>query len=248
MNEALNNPMDSNDGSRIDLLYQDRPIVVVAKPSGLMVHRTNISTDRVFLSELLLEQLGRKVWNVHRLDRATSGVLLCALDAETAGLLGKQFMAGTVEKRYLAVVRGWIDDEGAIDRPLRHENRGDQDALTRFRCLGRVELDEPVLPYPTARYSLVELVPETGRRHQLRRHLNGLSHPIVGDVNHGDRRHNRLFRMKFRSHRLLLHAERLAFDHPESGERMDIRAPLPPEFLRVLEALGFSDRNALRAY
>ncbi|MEE4330318.1 MAG: pseudouridine synthase, partial [Wenzhouxiangella sp.] len=131
MSETNGRPMESLEHQGIDVLYSDERIVVVAKPSGLMVHRTNISTDRVFLSELLLEQLGRKVWNVHRLDRATSGVLLCALDAETAGLLGKQFMAGTVEKRYLAVVRGWIDYEGIIDRPLRHANRGDQDALTR---------------------------------------------------------------------------------------------------------------------
>lgn len=224
----------------VPVLYRDAHLIVVAKPSGLMVHRTTISRDRIFLSEILREQLGQRVWTVHRLDRATSGVLLCALDAETAGALGKQFMAGTVEKRYLAVVRGWIDDEGLIDRPLRHEQRGDQEAVTRFRCLARTELDEPVAPHPTARYSLVELAPETGRRHQLRRHLNGIAHPIVGDVNHGDRRHNRLFRMKFGSHRLLLHAERLAFDHPDSGRRMDMRLPPPSEFLAVIGALGWA--------
>lgn len=223
----------------IDILHRDERIVVVAKPSGLMVHRTNISRDRVFLSEMLREQLGQRVWTVHRLDRATSGVLLCALDVEAAGELGKQFMAGTVAKRYLAIVRGWSDDEGVVERPLRHERRGDQEAITRFRCLARTEIDEPVAPHPTSRYSLVELTPETGRRHQLRRHMNGLAHPIIGDVNHGDRRHNRLFRMKFGSHRLLLHAERLAFDHPETRERLDIEAPLPIEFAHVTKALGW---------
>ena len=225
----------------IEVLHRDNRMVVVAKPSGLMVHRTNISRDRVFLSELLREQLGQRVWTVHRLDRATSGVLLCALDAETAGELGKQFMAGTVEKRYLAVVRGWIDDEGIIDRPLKHERRGDQEAVTRFRCLARTEIDEAVPPHATARYSLVELEPETGRRHQLRRHLNGIAHPIIGDVNHGDRRHNRLFKMKFGSHRLLLHAERLAFDHPDHGERLAFRVPPPDDVRQPIVALGWAD-------
>lgn len=228
-----------NDPQPIPVLHRDKRLVVVDKPSGLMVHRTSISRDSVFLAELLREQLGQRVWTVHRLDRATSGILLCAMDVEAAGELGKQFMAGTVDKRYLAVVRGWIDDEGVVDRPLKHERRGDQEALTRFRCLGRAELDEAVAPHPTSRYSLVELVPETGRRHQLRRHMNGMAHPIIGDVNHGDRRHNRLFRMKFGSHRLLLHAERLAFDHPDSGERIELRTGPPAEFRNVVEALGW---------
>ncbi len=236
--------MSSSDAPpSIEILHRDDRLVVVAKPSGLMVHRTNISRDRVFLSEILREQLGQRVWTVHRLDRATSGVLLCALDVEAAGELGKQFMAGTVDKRYLAVVRGWIGDEGVVDRPLRHERRGDQDAITRFRCLARAELGEPVAPHPTARYSLVELVPETGRRHQLRRHMNGLAHPIIGDVNHGDRRHNRLFRIKFGSHRLLLHAERLAFDHPDGTRRLDLKTTVPDEFGQVIDALGW--RSAL---
>ncbi|MBY6203505.1 pseudouridine synthase [Halomonas denitrificans] len=227
----------------IEVLHRDDRIVVVAKPSGLMVHRTNISRDRVFLSEILRERLGQRVWTVHRLDRATSGVLVCALDVEAAAILGKQFMAGTVEKRYLAIVRGWIDDEGLIDRPLKHEQRGDQEAMTRFRCLARAEIDEPVAPHPTSRYSLVELRPETGRRHQLRRHLNGLAHPIIGDVNHGDRRHNRLFRMKFASHRLLLHAERLAFEHPATADRLAFHAPLPDDIRRVQTALGWSESS-----
>ena len=224
----------------IEILHRDDRLLVIAKPSGLMVHRTNISRDRIFLADILREQLGQRVWMVHRLDRATSGVLLCALDVDAAAELGKQFMAGTVEKRYLAVVRGWIDDEGTVDRPLKHEQRGDQQAVTHFRCRARAELDEPVAPHPTARYSLVELTPETGRRHQLRRHLNGIAHPIIGDVNHGDRRHNRLFRMKFGCHRLLLHAEQLAFDHPETDQRLTIETVPPPEFKQVVEALPWT--------
>lgn len=220
-------------------LYIDEHVCAIAKPTGIMVHYSRISTDTTFLADLLREQLGRRVWPAHRLDRATSGVLLFALNAEAAAVLGRQFEAGTVAKRYLALVRGWLDDGGVIDRPLKKSGKREQPAVTRYRCLARTELNEPVPPHPTARYSLVELEPETGRTHQLRRHLNGIAHPIVGDVGHGDRRHNRLFRMKFGCHRLLLHAASLAFDHPATGERMDLRCELASEFRAVVDALDW---------
>jgi tRNA pseudouridine65 synthase len=224
------------------ILHQDDVLCAVAKPSGIMVHRSAITADRVFLNDLLRARIGRRVWPAHRLDRATSGVLLFALTADAAAALGRQFELGTVEKRYLALVRGWLPDEGRIDRPLR-DGRGagrDYDALTRFRCLGRTELPVAVAPHATARYSLAEVRPETGRTHQIRRHFNHIAHPIVGDVNHGDRHHNRLFRERYGCHRLLLHASCLAFTHPDSGETLRIEADLEPEFNAVLDAVGLS--------
>jgi tRNA pseudouridine65 synthase len=206
-----------------------------------MVHRSRISTDTVFVADLLRAQLGRRVRAVHRLDRATSGALLFALDREAAADLGRQFSAGSVEKRYLAVVRGWVDDEGRIERPLQRPRGVAQPALTRYRCLGRIELPVPVPPHASARYSFVQAMPETGRRHQIRRHFNGIAHPVVGDVNHGDRRHNRLFRARFGCHRLLLHAERLAFRHPDDGRWMIVRAPARADFRDVLDALGWDE-------
>ena len=100
------NPMSGESGTRLRVLYLDDRICAVDKPPGIMVHRTGITADRVFLVDLLRAQLGRRIWTVHRLDRATSGVLLFALDAATAADLGRQFQAATICKRYLAVVRG----------------------------------------------------------------------------------------------------------------------------------------------
>lgn len=225
----------------LDVLHLDDQVCVLNKPSGIMVHRTNISTDRIFLADLARERLGRRVWTVHRLDRATSGALMLALNAEAAADLGRQFEAGTIEKRYTAVVRGWIDDAGEIDKPLKRTRGRLQPALTRYRCLARTELPVPVPPHETARYSLVQLRPESGRMHQLRRHLNHIAHPIVGDVNHGDRRHNRLFRARFSCHRLLLHAAAIRFVHPAGGETVRVDAPAPEDFESVVRALGWTD-------
>lgn len=224
----------------VPVLFRDDRLAAVSKPCGLMVHRTSISRDREFLSEILREELGRRIWTVHRLDRATSGVLLVALDRNAAADLGSQFEAGEIGKRYLAVVRGWTEDGGEIDKPLRASRNRFQDAVTRFRCLARTELPVAVPPYATARYSLLDIQPLTGRGHQIRRHLNHISHPIVGDVNHGDRRHNRLFRSRFGCHRLLLHAYAIAFRHPDDGESMQIESAPPDNFSRVVDALGWS--------
>lgn len=225
----------------LDLLYLDDRLCAIAKPVGIMVHRTGISTDRVFLVDLLRERLGRRIWTIHRLDRATSGVLLFALDVEMAAAMGRLFEAGEITKRYLAVVRGWLDESGEIDKPLSGARNKTRDALTRYRRLAVTELPVAVPPHETARYSLALIEPQTGRTHQIRRHFNHISHPIVGDVNHGDRRHNRLFRARFGCHRLLLHAVSLAFRHPGTQLPLNLYAPLPTEFFEVGSALRWSD-------
>lgn len=225
----------------VDILYMDDRLCAVAKPCGIMVHRSSISTDRVFLADLLREQLGQRIWTVHRLDRATSGVLLFALDVEMAAELGRLFEGGAIAKRYLAVVRGWLDDCGRVEKPLAGARNKTRDALTLYRCLARTELPVAVPPHQTARYSLALVEPKTGRTHQIRRHFNHISHPIVGDVNHGDRRHNRLFRARFGCHRLLLHAASLKFEHPGHGRKLHINAPPPEDFLSVTESPGWSE-------
>lgn len=206
-----------------------------------MVHRTGISTDRTFLVDLLRERLGRRIWTVHRLDRATSGVLLFALDVEMAAEMGRLFEAGAIDKRYLAVVRGWLEESGEIDKPLSGARNKTRDALTHYRRLAATELPVAVPPHETARYSLAAVAPKTGRTHQIRRHFNHISHPIVGDVNHGDRRHNRLFRVRFGCHRLLLHAVSLEFQHPATSRALKLQAPPAKEFLDVVNALGWSE-------
>jgi len=224
----------------LDVLYEDASLVVVNKPSGVLVHRSGEAPDRVTCMQLLRNQLGHHVFPLHRLDRQTSGVLVFARDAEAAARLCALFAEGAVSKRYLAVVRGWCEEAVTVDRPLRDEDSEvERDAVTRVRLLARVELPVAVGPYESARFSLVEACPETGRRHQIRRHLRSISHPIVGDTRHGEGRQNRLFREHFGVERMLLHALALEFTDPGTGLRVNVEAPLDTVFLGVCERFGW---------
>ena len=232
----------------LSILYQDDRLVAVHKPAGLLVHRTDLDRHETrFAVQLLRDQLGRKVWPVHRLDRGTSGVLLFALDPDTAGATGRQFEAGTVWKRYVAVVRGHPPLAGVIDHPLarRDDERespsggGPQAAVTHFRRLATAELPDAVDRYPTSRYALLALQPVTGRRHQLRRHLKHLAHPILGDATYGKGRHNRFFAERFGSRRLLLACTDLLLRHPENGRPLYLQAPPSADFLAVTTALAW---------
>ena len=234
----------------LPVLYQDRHLVAIHKPAGLLVHRTDLDRHETrFAVQMLREQLGVRVWPVHRLDRGTSGVLLFALDADTARLLGQQFEAGSVAKTYLAVVRGHPPEAGCIDHPLsrRYDDREGQadrsveaqPALTRYRRLATAELPVPVDRYPTSRYALLEIQPETGRRHQIRRHLKHIAHPVIGDATYGKGRHNRMFAERFGCARLLLACTRLALLHPPSCQPLVVEAPLETDFQALLAALGW---------
>ncbi|UCV12837.1 tRNA pseudouridine(65) synthase TruC [Dechloromonas denitrificans] len=236
---------------QLPILFRDQHLVVIDKPPGLLVHRSEIDRHETrFAIQILRDQIGQRVWPAHRLDRGTSGVLLFALDIETAGKLGRQFEAGIVDKRYLAVVRGIPPESGEIDHPLtrqrdsyefKGENSSDeaQTALTHYRRLASVELPFAVDRYPSSRYALVELLPVTGRRHQLRRHLKHIAHPIIGDATHGKGRHNRFFAEHFGANRLLLACTELSFDHPISGQRVNVKAPVSGEFATTLAQLGW---------
>jgi len=227
----------------LDIVYRDEYVVVIEKPAGLLVHRSYLARrERWFAMQLLRDQIGQHVFPVHRLDRPTSGLLMFALSAEVAALLGEQFSAGGIHRGYHAVVRGYAPDQGRIDYPLKEEldkiadqkakkNKAAQDAVTNFVTLERVELPFKVsTKHDTTRYSLVQLAPETGRKHQLRQHLAHLRHPIVGDTRHGDGRHNDFFRTHFNCHRLLLAATKLSFHHPISKTPVVLEQALPEEF------------------
>jgi tRNA pseudouridine65 synthase len=232
----------------LTLLYRDAQVAVIDKPSGLLVHRSPIDRhERRFAVQLLRNQLGQRVYPAHRLDKGTSGALAFGLDRASGAQLATQFATGTVRKRYVAIVRGWPADSGLIDHPLDPveddvlgpQAGGPRDAQSTYRTLATVELPHRVDRYPTSRYALLELEPLTGRRHQLRRHLAHLSHPIVGDSTYGKGRHNRLFGELFGSRRLLLACTRLAFSHPVSGATIVVDAPLALEFAAVVRRLGW---------
>jgi len=205
----------------------------VNKPPGLLVHRTGLDAGETqFALQLLRDQLGRPVWPAHRLDKGTSGVLLFALDAATASLLGQTFDVGdSVKKTYRAVVRGWPPAEGLIDHPLKRMpddarvgREEVQDAQTRYRTLEHYELPLPYGSFATTRCALVELQPLTGRRHQLRRHLKHIAHPIIGDATHGKGPLNRAVAELLGMQRLWLHALRLQIRHPVSNLPLSIEA------------------------
>jgi len=219
----------------LQILYQDEHYVAIDKPPGLLVHRSPISRDRVFALQLLRDQLGRRVYPVHRLDRATSGVLIFGLSAAAAARLVARFEARLVDKEYLTVARGWVDAEGVIDHPVADDegNGVAQPARTSYRGLATVELPFAVDRYPTARYSLVCVMPETGRRQQIRKHFKHISHHLIGDTTHGNGRHNRFFREQLGIARLLLMAQRLRFAHPYHGGPIEIDAVPDADWWRV---------------
>ena len=218
--------MTSADPLQLPILYRDESLVVVNKPSGLLVHR-GWGRDAVVAMTVVRNRLGRWVYPVHRLDRGTSGALIFALDPDTANGLQAQFSAGTVEKRYLALVRGIPPESGEIDHPIAKVRGGEKAAArTSYRRLATYE-----------RYALVEARPHTGRLHQIRRHFKHLSHPLIGDVRYGKGEHNRLFRERFGLHRLALHALEIALDHPASGHRIRCTAPLPEDLAGPFRAM-----------
>lgn len=229
----------------LKILYQDSHYIAVDKPAGMLVHRTRIAEEGEYALQRLRDQIGQHVFTVHRLDRPTTGVLLFALDSDAARHIALQFENRTIEKHYLAVVRGYTEEYGIIDYPLREEpHKPHQEAITSYRRLATVELDIPVGRYPSARYSLIEVIPRSGRLHQIRKHMHHIFHPIVGDTTHGEGRHNRLFRDHFDSQRLLLFASRLCFTNPYSGARICVDAPLDETIQRLFARLGWQCGSA----
>jgi tRNA pseudouridine65 synthase len=237
----------------LEIIYQDAHFVAINKPSGLLVHRSFLDKRETrFAMQMLRDQLGQHVFPVHRLDRPTSGVLLFALSSEDARAMNQLFIDGTIQKRYIALTRGFAPESVVLDKPLKEEldkiadkfadqNKAPQEAITEFRCLHQAALPIPLGKFPTVRYSLVECFPKTGRKHQIRRHLKHLAHPIIGDVNHGDNTQNHFFYEHFQLQRLMLFATTLSFVHPYTNEPICIRANLGPEMLAVCKALGWPE-------
>jgi len=235
----------------LTLIHRDEAIAVFNKPAGLLLHRSFIDRhEKRFALQMARDLLGQRVFPVHRLDRPTSGVLLFALNPEIASILTASFAQSAVTKGYLAIVRGITPAEGTIDHPLleeqdkhdpyRQEDKEPQSAVTFYRRLAETELPFPVGRYRTSRYSLVEVTPRTGRRHQIRRHFKHIFHPLVGDVNYGEGRHNRFFREEFGCQRLLLHASSLVISHPVNNSQLTFDAPLDSAFSCLLGRLGWS--------
>ena len=231
----------------LEILYQDDVLVAVNKPAGMLVHRSWLDRHETqFVMQTLRDQIGQLVYPIHRLDRPTSGVLLFALNSEIANLLCLQFEQKQTEKQYLAVVRGYVTGHGEIDYPLKIQldkiadkfsqpDKAPQSAVTFYEGLQTVEMPYGVGRYATSRYSLVRLIPQTGRKHQLRRHMKHIFHPILGDTQYGDLHQNRALMEHTGCARLLLHAEKLTFVHPLTQRPMTIQAGLDAQWQNLMQ-------------
>ncbi len=239
---------------KLDILYRDEHLIAINKPAGLLVHRSAVDRyETRYALQLLRDQIGQRVYPVHRLDKPTSGVLLFALNPETAARLTVTFTSREVNKQYLAVVRGHTPEQARIDYPLKEEldaasdtlaqaDKPAQEAITDYRRLASAELPYPVGRYAVARYSLIEATPRTGRKHQIRRHMKHVFHPVIGDTTHGDGRHNQFFREHLRCQRLLLSATKLTLIHPYTQQPVEIATPLDSAFISVIERLEWLEK------
>ena len=221
--------------AQLDIVFEDDYFIAVNKPHGLLVHRSPIDKYATeFALQILRDQIGARVYLTHRLDRKTSGTLIFAKDPDSNIKLSALFQTRKVAKEYLAIVRGYIPDEGEIDYSLKNDDKT-QDALTHYQCIERYEISVPFGKHVTSRYSLVKLRPNTGRFHQLRKHMAHIFHPIIGDRPHGCNKQNRLWKHEFLMENMMLHASTLNFDL--EGFSYLIESPLSPEFLKAQEFL-----------
>ncbi|NRF15714.1 tRNA pseudouridine(65) synthase TruC [Vibrio coralliilyticus] len=235
----------------LDIVFQDEYFVAVNKPAGMLVHRSWLDKHETqFVMQTLRDQIGQHVFPLHRLDRPTSGVLIFALSSGVASQVMPMFANHEMVKTYHAIVRGWIEETGRLDYALKVEldkiadkhasqEKEAQEAITDYRSLAKTEIPYSTGKFPTTRYCLMELKPLTGRKHQLRRHMAHLRHPIVGDTTHGDGKHNKLFREVYDSHRLLLHASSLEFVHPFTNQTVLIKAKVDDTWQKICDEFAW---------
>lgn len=237
----------------LEILYQDEYLVAINKPSGLLVHKSMIDRDEIYFAmKMLRDQIGKWVYPIHRLDKPTSGVLLFALDKHTAKLMNEQFSESKIQKIYIGVVRGYIEESGFIDYALSVKldkiadkdskaEKEPQEAQTEYKRLAIVEVNHAVGRYDKSRYSLVELKPKTGRKHQLRRHMKHLSHHMLGDTKYGRGEHNKMVREQYNCHRLLLHSISLEILHPYTNLPLKIDAGFDDTFHNIFKSFAWEN-------
>jgi tRNA pseudouridine65 synthase len=228
---------------QIEILFEDDYIVIVNKPNNVLIHNSyyarNIKDDT--LLDLLQKQFETSFYPVHRLDRKTSGVIVLAKKKEYVTIFQDLFNSNKIEKTYIAIVRGFFETEVVVNSPVKNpDTKVYKEAETFCEPIATKLLDIPVRPYQTSRYSLIKLKPATGRMHQLRIHMNKISHPIVGDYKYGDRFHNRMFETEFKCHNLFLHAYSIQFEHPISKKNINIKASFTDDWILVFKIFNWN--------
>lgn len=232
-----------NSTLELEILYQDEHFVAVNKPHGMLVHKTKLAArEDVAVLQVLRDQLGVKVNPVHRLDRKTAGVLLFAFSKEGTKAFQEALSSSETQKIYHAICRGFFPAEELVcKKALINDKLVEQEAETKFNLLKTVSIDVPFGKFATSRYSLVECNPKTGRMHQIRKHLNHLRYPIIGDRPHGCNKQNKLFLEKWNMNTMLLHHKTLKIKHPFTNEILQIEANFQSEYLRISTILTLNE-------
>jgi tRNA pseudouridine65 synthase len=232
----------------IEIIYQDDQFLAVNKPAGLLVHKTNIDKyETRYLLQQLRDQVGKYLYPVHRLDKPTSGLILFALNPETAAFLQKQIEDNIAKKDYLLICRGFCPEKGIIEHPLKpidefkskrkdpKKQKPAKSAKTTFIRLNTIELPVFIDKYPSSRYSFVKTRILTGRKHQIRRHFKHISHPIIGCPKYGKSIHNKYFSEQLDTSRLLLHSYQITLKKPHTLEEIRLTAPVTGSFKKILK-------------
>ncbi len=220
----------------LDIIFEDDDLIVINKPHGLVVHPSRMTRNAdTSAMQILRDQIGQYVYPVHRLDRKTSGLVIFAKNKSTDQQIQKQFREKTVSKSYVALVRGWTKQKATIEYALTDESGKVQDAISHYELNQTFEIPFPSGNHTTSRYSLITLRPETGRFHQLRKHMAHIFHPIIGDRPHGCNKQNRFWKHDMNLDHMFLHARELTFIHNSKVLHLEVD-PLHP-FMMGLDLL-----------
>lgn len=227
----------------LTVIYEDDYIICVSKPNNVVVHHSHHSrfvAEEESLLQLLENKFQKKFYPIHRLDRRTSGIILLAKETKHVSKFQNLFTENNIQKIYFGIVRGHAPVTKIIDSPVKgRDGKVHKDAETHLNTPKTIVLDIPVKPYDSSRYSLVELHPKTGRLHQLRIHMNKISHPLIGDTKYGDKNHNVMFSENFNWSNLFLHAHSLQFVHPFSNEKLNLIAKFPDDWISLFEKFNW---------
>jgi len=229
----------------LEIIFEDEYCITVNKPNNVLVHHAhhsrNVAEEKSLL-QLLQAQVGIKLYPIHRLDRKTSGIILLAKETRFVAKFQELFTKNTIQKIYYGIVRGHTPETKIIDSPVKgRDGKVHKEALTHLKTLEKVILDIPVKPYDSSRYSLVEMKPKTGRMHQLRVHMNKISHPLIGDTKYGDKNHDMMFDKNFGCKNMFLHAGSLEFIHPYSKKPLKVYAVFPEDWIAIYKKFSWKN-------
>ena len=232
----------------LEIIYQDNYCLLVTKPNNVLVHHAHHSRNKIeeeSLIQLIENQFGKRYYPIHRLDRKTSGIILLASKREYVASFQALFTNNEIQKIYYGVVRGFSEDNKIINSPVKGRDAlVYREAETHLNCLDKIELNIPVKPYDSSRYSLVELKPKTGRMHQLRIHMNKVSTPLINDAKYGDKNHDLMYAKQFGWKNLFLHAGSLEFIHPFTNKKLILKSSFSEDWVQLFQE--FSWKNPLK--